>query len=408
VTVIGSDGLSLTPDPVYADNVAAGTATASYDYPGDATHTPSSDSKTFQIDQATLLVDALPGSKSYGAQDPTFAWTYRGFVANEDPASAGITGAAACSRVAGESVLGGPYAITCAPGSLSAANYGFETGASAAFTIDPADAVCSVHGFDGLYDGLPHAATGSCTGARGENLSAGLDLGAAFTDVPGGTAAWSFVDPSSNHRPQSGQVAIEIHPAPSVVTIACPDVVPWTGLPQTPCTASVSGAGGLDEALDVSYANNVVGTATASASYAGDRNHLGDSASTTFLISSFVWNGFLQPINDTAHQVGLTESRFKAGQTIPAKFVLTDAAGNVVQQPGSPTFSRSGNLGSCDADAATDPLPDVEATGGSEYKWQSGQYHYNWSTRGLAPGEYRIYANLADGSRHWVDICLRR
>ena len=122
----------------------------------------------------------------------------------------------------------------------------------------------------------------------------------------------------------------------------------------------------------------------------------------------YVWSGFLQPINDTAHQVGLNESRFRLGQTIPAKFVLRDAAGNVVQQPGSPTFSRSANLGSCDTDASTDPLPDAEPSGGTAYRWDGGQYHFNWSTRGLTPGEYRIYANLADGTRHWVEICLRR
>ena len=173
------------------------------------------------------------------------------------------------------------------------------------------------------------------------------------------------------------------------MTISCPAVVPYTGLPQTPCTASVTGAGGLDAVVAVAYANNVVGTAIATATYGGDPNHLGDTASATFLITpstTYVWSGFLQPINDTAHQVGLTESRFRLGQTIPAKFVLRDAAGNVVQQPGNPTFSRSANLGSCDSDAAPDQLPDAEPSGGSEYTWQGGQYQFNWSTKGLTAG----------------------
>ena len=38
------------------------------------------------------------------------------------------------------------------------------------------------------------------------------------------------------------------------------------------------------------------------------------------------WDGFLQPINDTAHQTGVQQSKFKLGQTIPAKFVLKNAA----------------------------------------------------------------------------------
>ena len=28
--------------------------------------------------------------------------------------------------------------------------------------------------------------------------------------------------------------------------------------------------------------------------------------------------------------------------------------------------------------------------------------------KGLTAGEYRIYANLADGTKHYVDICLTK
>jgi len=37
-----------------------------------------------------------------------------------------------------------------------------------------------------------------------------------------------------------------------------------------------------------------------------------------------------------AHQTGTAESKFKLGQTIPAKFVLTNASGQVVQQAVAP------------------------------------------------------------------------
>ena len=89
------------------------------------------------------------------------------------------------------------------------------------------------------------------------------------------------------------------------------------------------------------------GTLTAGANYA-----------ITFVGSTlkivYGWDGFLQPINDTAHQTGVQQSKFKLGQTIPAKFVLKNAAGAVVRQATNPTFSRSGNLGACDATAAAD------------------------------------------------------
>jgi hypothetical protein len=319
VTVTASDGLSLTPDPDYAGNVAAGTATASYTYGGDATHEGSSGSATF--------------------------------------------------------------------------------------TIDPADAACDVSGFEGRYDGAAHGATGTCTGVAGEDLSAGLDLGASFTDAPGGTAAWSFA--ADNYRPQSGGVGIHIGRAPSAVTVRCPDQVTYTGLPQTPCSASVSGAGGLDRPLDVDYAGNVLGTATATATFTGDANHDGDAASATFLVA-YAWSGFLQPINDTGHEGAGAESRFHAGQTIPAKFVLADAFGTVVTQDGDPVFSRSAIGGSCDTTTVPEPVADVDPSEGTAFTWSGDHYQFNWSTRGLAPGEYRISAGLADGTQRSVDICLTR
>ena len=63
------------------------------------------------------------------------------------------------------------------------------------------------------------------------------------------------------------------------------------------------------------------------------------SANTTASIL-FAWNGFLQPINDTAHQTGVAQSKFKLGQTIPVKFVIKNAFGNVVQQASKPQFSQ--------------------------------------------------------------------
>jgi len=120
------------------------------------------------------------------------------------------------------------------------------------------------------------------------------------------------------------------------------------------------------------------------------------------------WNGFLQPINDTAHQTGVNESKFKLGQTVPTKFVLTDALGNVVQQAGDPTFTRSANRGSCDLGATLESVDPVPADVAPVFKLTGGQYLYGWSTKGLTAGEYRIYANLADGTAQYVDICLTK
>src|SRR5205807_10631563 len=73
--------------------------------------------------------------------------------------------------------------------------------------------------------------------------------------------------------------------ASSTTTVSCPASVPYTGAAQTPCTVSVTGAGGLSLTPTATYTNNTnAGTATASYTFAGDANHTGSSDSKTFTI----------------------------------------------------------------------------------------------------------------------------
>ena len=59
----------------------------------------------------------------------------------------------------------------------------------------------------------------------------------------------------------------------------------YNGAAQTPCTATVAGAGGLSLTPTPSYGNNTnAGTATASYTFAGDANHTGSSDSKNFAI----------------------------------------------------------------------------------------------------------------------------
>ena len=65
-----------------------------------------------------------------------------------------------------------------------------------------------------------------------------------------------------------------------MTAVTCPASVTYNGVAQTPCTATVTGVGGLNDSLTVSYTNNInAGTASASASFAGDANHNGSSDS---------------------------------------------------------------------------------------------------------------------------------
>jgi hypothetical protein len=128
-----------------------------------------------------------------------------------------------------------------------------------------------------------------------------------------------------------------------------------------------------------------------------------NSATLTYVVT-YRFDGYLQPINDTAH-TGLLESKFKLGQTIPAKFVIKDANGVVVQQVGNPAFSKT-YLGASCGQAVSDTTDPATPDAGSVFTWDGSQYHYNWSTKGLPGGEYRITATLADAEKLSVSICL--
>jgi hypothetical protein len=71
VLVTGAGGLSLTPDPVYVDNINVGTASASYTFTGDASHASSSDIKTFKINAASATVSLTNLSYTYDGSAKT-------------------------------------------------------------------------------------------------------------------------------------------------------------------------------------------------------------------------------------------------------------------------------------------------------------------------------------------------
>jgi hypothetical protein len=126
----------------------AGTHVGSYDItcgPGDLTSTnyafTTGTTGPLTITKATLNVDAQPKTKVYGQADPTSTWTYGGLV-NGDTSPAGLTGAASCTRAAGNDV--GSYEITCKPGNLAANDYRFVAGSTATLSITQANAAVSV------------------------------------------------------------------------------------------------------------------------------------------------------------------------------------------------------------------------------------------------------------------------
>jgi hypothetical protein len=140
-------------------------------------------------------------------------------------------------------------------------------------------------------------------------------------------------------------------------------------------------------------------------------DNAGNTASKTVTYSvGYRWDGFMQPINDTAHQIGLYESKFKLGSTIPVKLQLKTASGTPVQANAVPGFSYKKLGSTCDSLTDTESTVAADATTGSTFRWDSSLlgYIYNFSTKSLTAGEYRIYGSFDDGTTQTVDLCMTK
>ena len=170
---------------------------------------------------------------------------------------------------------------------------------------------------------------------------------------------------------------------------------------------------GLDGACSTSVTGGTasgVGTFNVSATVKDKAGNVTSTSGTYKVIYRF--EGFLQPINDTAHQTcaGCPSSIFKGGSTVPAKFRLRDSAGNPVQSASVPQWLTPVQGGMTTAPVDESTLNDP-ATSGSTYRWDSTaqQYIYNWSTKSpyRVGYYYRVGVKLDDGSTYTVDIGLR-
>jgi hypothetical protein len=183
----------------------------------------------------------------------------------------------------------------------------------------------------------------------------------------------------------------------------------WTASDPAPSSGLASAAGG-SVPLDTSSVGTH--TVTIPAGTASDNvGHQSAAVSCSYQVT-YAWNGFLQPINDTAHFIGSTTSIFKAGSTVAVKFQLTDALGQVVQEaaPG-PVWLAPVKGGALPSTATVDESSyTTTGTASGYYKWDptTAQYIYNWNTAKAAAGSYwRIGVQLDDGTTHYVSIGLR-
>jgi hypothetical protein len=181
-------------------------------------------------------------------------------------------------------------------------------------------------------------------------------------------------------------------------------------VPAASCTATDGGSGLGSGGCTVSVTGgtaNGVGTFNFTAT-ATDQAGNTTTQTGTYKVQ-YRWDGFLQPINDTAHQIGQEVSIFKAGSTVPVKFQLKKADGTVVQANALPAWITPVKGSPTTAQLDEIVYTDVPTPGGT-YRWDATaqQYIYNWGTPRNGAGNYwRIGVQLDDGQTYYVSIGLR-
>ena len=112
------------------------------------------------------------------------------------------------------------------------------------------------------------------------------------------------------------------------------------------------------------------------------------------------WTGPLAPINADGSSV------FKAGSTVPVKFALTGASAGIADLAATLSVAKLADSVPGDVNEATSTSA---ATEGNLFRYDaaSDTYVFNWGTRGLSPGRYRLFIDLGDGGIRFVDVALR-
>jgi hypothetical protein len=179
-------------------------------------------------------------------------------------------------------------------------------------------------------------------------------------------------------------------------------------VPVASCSATTSGGSGVSGSCTGTLTGgtpNGVGSYTCTASATDQAGNTRTATARYRVIYRF--DGFLQPVNDTAHQVGTSASIFRAGNTVPMKFQLKRADGTLVQANSLPQWLNPAR-GSSTAAAVNEGAYTDTATASGSYRWDPSQYIYNWGTSGSAAGYYyRVGVRLDDGQTYYVNVGLR-
>jgi hypothetical protein len=218
-------------------------------------------------------------------------------------------------------------------------------------------------------------------------------------------ATGEAVDAAGNSA--SATVTVDIDQVAPTVEVVGVDKAIYTlgGKPSPTCEATDQHSGVASCTVTTTGGNaNGVGEYTVTAT-ATDK--AGNTATDTVKYRvNYLWDGFRQPITDTAHDQGAV-STFKAGSTIPVKYQLKRADGSVVQGAAG-SWITPVKVATTFA-PLTDDGTSLGADSGSLFRSDgSGQWIYNWGTsKADANKQFTIGVRLDDGQVYSAVIGLR-
>jgi hypothetical protein len=212
-----------------------------------------------------------------------------------------------------------------------------------------------------MYDGIAKQAIGSATGVNGAAvngsysftylLQGGGGTPSAIAPVNAGTYVVSvtFTSANANYSNASGTGSMTINKAGSITTVTIGDST-YDGTPRGG-TAGVTGAGGLNQPVTLTYLGRNgteyaastsapvnTGDYTATATFAGDANHSGSTASKDFTVSKAT------PVIDWANPAAITYGTALTGTQLNAvaKLGTVAVAGTYTYTPGAGTLLNAG------------------------------------------------------------------
>jgi len=217
-----------------------------------ASGTNTSEAASLTVNKADATINVTPYNVTYDGDPHTATGTATG-VMSEALSGLNLTGT---THTDAGNYTGDPWSFTDVTG-----NYTDDSGTVDDY-IGKADATILVSGWSGIYDGDPHGASGSAMGVKGEDLTASLDLGANYTDVPGGAAHWTFTG-GTNYNNASGDVNIVISKAPTTTSVTVNQTpIEWMDMVDLHAVISSTVPGALNGTVTFMVGSITYGTAS--------------------------------------------------------------------------------------------------------------------------------------------------